>query len=232
MNYTLGLITYRRPHLKTQQVLEQLLAKSFKIKLYTLPFVLRKPRKPKFQHRPNPFQGIPPEEIARQHQLPIDICASDAEIDNQCDIYMVLGAGILSKTCLEGKRVLNVHPGIIPVCRGLDSFKWAIYHKRPLGNTLHYIDKEVDKGEVVSVLPTPVYASDTPESLARRHYALEIGMLVDFEHHLNKGHNPFEDLPSTPATRRMDAETEEEMLHRFRDYVEEQAFHLKSVRTD
>jgi phosphoribosylglycinamide formyltransferase-1 len=232
MNYTLGLITYDRPHLKTQQVLEQLLAKSFKTKLYTIPFVPRKPRKPKFQHRPKPFQGIPPEEIAKQHQLPLRACHSDTEIDNACDLYMVLGAGILSEECLEGKKVLNVHPGIIPISRGLDSFKWAIYHKRPLGNTLHYIDKEVDKGEVVSVLPTPVYPSDTPESLALRHYALEIGMLVDFERHLEEAHNPFEHLPSKPATRRMKPETEQEMLHRFKDYVEEQAYHSKALHAD
>ena len=232
MKSTLGIITYNKPHLKTQQVLEQLLAKSFKTKLYTIPFVPRKPRKPKFQHRPNPFQGVPPEEIAQQHHLPLRACHSDAEIDNACDLYMVLGAGILSEECLEGKKVLNVHPGIIPISRGLDSFKWAIYHKRPLGNTLHFIDKEVDKGEVVSVLPTPVYPSDTPESLARRHYALEIGMLVDFERHLEEAHNPFEHLPSEPATRRMKPETEQEMLHRFKDYVKEQAYDSKALHAD
>lgn len=232
MNYTLGLITYNLPHLKTQQVLEQLLAKSFKIKLYTIPFVPRKPRKPKFQHRPKPLQGIPPKEIAQQHHLPLCACNSDAEIDNTCDLYMVLGGGILSEACLEGKKVLNVHPGIIPISRGLDSFKWAIYHQRPLGNTLHFIDKEVDKGEVVSVLPTPVYPSDTPESLARRHYALEIGMLVDFERHMEEAHNPFEHLPSEPATRRMGSETEQEMLEKFHTYVQKQSRNAKIWATN
>ena len=39
-----------------------------------------------------------------------------------CDYYIVAGAGILSKECLKGKRVLNGHPGIIPLVKGLDAF--------------------------------------------------------------------------------------------------------------
>lgn len=57
-------------------------------------------------------------------------------------------------------------------------------------------------------------------------------MLVDFERHLEEAHNPFEHLPSEPATRRMKPETEQEMLHRFKDYVKEQAYDSKALHAD
>ena len=72
-----------------------------------------------------------------------------------------LGAGILSKECVENKKIINSHPGIIPASRGLDSFKWAIYENKPLGVSLHCIDKEVDSGEIISIIPTTVYKTET-----------------------------------------------------------------------
>ena len=84
--------------------------------------------------------------------------------------FIITGAIILDKEIIGNKKIINVHPGIIPTTRGLDSFKWAIYNLDPLGITLHYIDQRVDSGEVLRVFNTPVYLSDTLQTLARRHY--------------------------------------------------------------
>ena len=49
-----------------------------------------------------------------------------------------------------GKPIVNAHPGIIPLTRGLDSLKWAIYQNVPIGNTLHLIDNEVDQRDLTN----------------------------------------------------------------------------------
>ena len=50
------------------------------------------------------------------------------------DYCLITGAGILDKKIIGNKKILNIHPGIIPTTRGLDSFKWAIYNLNPLWN--------------------------------------------------------------------------------------------------
>ena len=63
---------------------------------------------------------------------------------------------------------LNVHlVSHFNTVRGLDAYSEAIYNGYPLGNSLHAIDKEVDK--VVLLKMTPIFESDTWYSLARRH---------------------------------------------------------------
>ena len=45
---------------------------------------------------------------------------------------------------------------IIPTSRGLDSFKWALYSGDQLGITIHEISNQVDKGDIVKIIKTPV----------------------------------------------------------------------------
>jgi len=106
----------------------------------------------------------------------------------------------------------------------LDAFKWAIYYKRPLGITLHYIDEEADKGEIISIRKTNVYMTDSLETLARRHYENEIDMLSNFDKFLN---NPVFDvnhkkLSETEPTKRMPIDIEMQIARKFEEYKEKQ----------
>jgi phosphoribosylglycinamide formyltransferase 1 len=216
---SIGIITYQYPHLKTEQVLHQLLRKGFRLRIYALPFALRKQRKTLIAHRPDQALAVNSESIALQHQIPYVVCESDLDIDNSCDVYLILGAGILSPAFIEGKRVINCHPGIIPASRGLDSFKWALFEKKPLGITLHYIDEEVDGGEIITVLPTNVYKSDTITTLARRHYENEIYCSSHFYESLDNPQNQFVGIETGEPKRRMPRNTEEELVAQFADYI-------------
>lgn len=213
----IGVISYNTNHLKTEQVVLKLLHQ-YDIKIYALPFILRPSREVLFFHRPNQADGVHPEELCKYYGLEYVPVSKDSEIDNNCDIYLITGAGILSAECLRGKCVLNGHPGIIPAARGLDAFKWSIYHSLPLGVTLHYIDEHVDAGEIISVVQTPVFASDTLETLARRHYETEINLLSNFETHLNDPSNPWHSLPSRNSMRRMKYEQELALQDKFETY--------------
>lgn len=206
-----GLITYQYPHLKTEQVLERILSKGFKYTMYALPFKPRKAREVVFEHRPCQFVSILPAILAEKHDIPYVICDSDLDIKEGHDIYLVLGAGILSKECVENKKIINGHPGIIPASRGLDSFKWAIYEMKPLGITLHYIDAEVDAGEIIYISPTNVYKSDNLVTLSRRHYENEIDCMARFDELMKNPNNPFEGTKQGKARMRMPWRKEEEL---------------------
>lgn len=216
---TVGLITYHYPHLKTEQVLQRLLEKGYDFRMYALPFSARKPRETLLSHRPDQSIAVHPEVLAKKHGIPYTVCTDDTDIDDKCDVYLVLGAGVLSAECVTGKKIVNCHPGVIPASRGLDSFKWAIYEMKPLGITLHYIDAEVDAGEIISVTPTNIYTSDNLSILSRRHYENEIDFLSRFDEFLKSKKNPFSDIQVDIARMRMPLEIEAELESKFSEYV-------------
>ncbi len=221
----IGLITYQTNHLKTEQVFRRLIKKypPEVFTFYALPFVQRAKRTVLFPHRPEQSAGMDTAKLAKEYGVRYVICKSDTDISAGEDIYLILGAGILSAECVRGKKILNIHPGAIPVSRGLDAFKWAIYDGVPAGNTLHFIDAEVDAGETVALKATPLYEDDTFADFAARHYAREIDMMANFEEYLD---NPVNDLPNLPVGEprmRMKTETERELPEMFRRYKEKYA---------
>jgi len=158
--------------------------------------------------------------MAEKHMIPYINCENDTQIDNSCDVYLILGAGILSAKCVESKKIINCHPGIIPASRGLDSFKWTIYEMKPLGVTLHFINAQVDAGKIISVIPTNIYVSDSIITLARRHYENEIDVLSRFYYFIDNPINTFKNIEVGEARRRMPLGHERELAHRFSEYTE------------
>jgi phosphoribosylglycinamide formyltransferase-1 len=171
-----------------------------------------------FMHRPDQFKGMETSQIAQLYGIPFTECAADTDIPFGCDYYLITGAGILSKEAIKGKRIINCHPGIIPIIRGLDSFKWAVIENKPIGNTLHFIDENVDAGEIISVKQTPVYKNDTLSSFAERHYTNEIDMLANYNHHLQNPNNDFAEAEQGMAYRRMPIEIERNLESFFEEY--------------
>lgn len=213
----LGIISYNMPHVKTEQIVFNLFDR-YDMRVYALPYVPRNTRKVWFPHRPNQLAAAHPKELCRHYQIPFISVQKDTEIDNDCDFYLIAGAGILSAEFLNGKQVINAHPGVIPAVRGLDSFKWSIYNMLPLGITLHYIDKDVDAGDIISIIKTPVFLSDSLESLARCHYEQEIKILSEFEQNMRDPKNHFTEIPQREPTRRMKYEQELELTDKFKLY--------------
>ena len=216
----IGLITYQTNHLKTEQVFRKLIKKypAEVFTFYGLPFVQRAKRNVIFVHRPDQSLGMNTEQLAADFGCDYIKCTSDVEVRTGEDIYLILGAGILSGECIRGKKILNAHPGVIPISRGLDAFKWAIFCGDPVGNSLHFIDEAVDAGEIVTVKRTPVFRDDTLKSFAARHYELEIEMMANFEFHLNNPSNDFPDAPVGEPHMRMKSELEKNLEARFEEY--------------
>jgi phosphoribosylglycinamide formyltransferase-1 len=207
--------------LKTEQVIQRLLTQKHAFKIFAMPFMARPGRKKPalLNHRPNQAEAVAPEVLAKKHEIPYLACAGDGDIDDSCDLYLLLGGGLISPEGLRGKKIINAHPGIIPACRGLDAFKWAVHDLKPLGVTLHYIDENVDAGEIIAVAPTHVYITDSLATLARRHYENEINCLANYQEHLDRPGNPYPELETSESKRRMPLEKESALAGRFENYL-------------
>jgi phosphoribosylglycinamide formyltransferase-1 len=221
----IGLIGYDHAHLKTEQVLHRLLLKNqsgigprLEVKLLALPFTSRPMRKVLFAHRPGQEKSVPTRELAVRHRLDFVPCTYDS-IPDVADLYLIAGAGIFSASAIGEKKIFNAHPGIIPLARGLDAFKWSILAGVPLGVTLHTIDAEIDAGDVLAIVRTPVFPSDSLDTLARRHYELELDVLGEFLTFLEgKAKASLPVYPESPPRMRMPIDIENEMIAKFEEY--------------
>lgn len=72
------------------------------------------------------------------------------------------------------RRMLNIHPSLLPAFPGLDTHARAIAGGARLhGCTVHWVSDVMDAGPVVAQAAAPVLAGDTPEILAARVLAQE-----------------------------------------------------------
>lgn len=83
------------------------------------------------------------------------------------------------------KRVLNVHPSLIPSFCGKGMYGLRV-HEAALefgvkisGCTVHWVDNEYDHGPIILQRACEVLDSDTPESLQKRVFALECEALPE-----------------------------------------------------
>lgn len=97
--------------------------------------------------------------------------------ENQIGLVVLAGfMCILSEsfTSRWEKRIINVHPSLIPAFCGEGFFGLRV-HKAALekgvklsGATVHYVNHIPDGGEIILQKSVPVYKNDSPESLQKR----------------------------------------------------------------
>lgn len=72
------------------------------------------------------------------------------------------------------RGVLNLHPAFLPYNRGWHTPSWAILERTPMGATLHFMDVEVDAGDIVHQRQIDTSPGDTANSLYERVKRLEL----------------------------------------------------------
>lgn len=75
---------------------------------------------------------------------------------------------------LFSNGVINLHPSFLPYNRGAYPNVWSIIDGTPAGVTLHYIDEQIDTGDIIAQERVPVSLADTGETL---YYKLEASAL-------------------------------------------------------
>jgi len=66
-------------------------------------------------------------------------------------------------------RVVNIHPSLLPLYKGLDTHARAIAAgDAHAGCSVHVVTEELDGGEVLGQARVPILSDDTPDTLAAR----------------------------------------------------------------
>jgi phosphoribosylglycinamide formyltransferase-1 len=90
------------------------------------------------------------------------------------------------------KKIINIHPSILPAFRGLDAVKQAIEKKvKYTGCTIHYVDKGIDTGEIIDQRIVKVLKTDNEKKLAKKilkeEHILYIKVIETLEKEINNG---------------------------------------------
>ncbi len=132
-------------------------------------------------NRPN-ARGL---ERARELELPAE-CIPSAGLDREVYDRQVAArleeAGV-DLICLAGymrllsawfverfpRRVLNIHPSLLPSFPGLEAQRQALEHGvRYTGCTVHFVDEQLDAGPILAQAVVEALDDDTEESLSAR----------------------------------------------------------------
>ena len=91
-------------------------------------------------------------------------------------------------------KIINLHPSLLPSFVGLDAIRQA--HDRGVkvtGCTIHWVNEEVDGGEIIAQAPVRVMPGDTLELLAQKIHAAEHMVLPAVIRDLSLGVIPYPD---------------------------------------
>lgn len=101
-------------------------------------------------------------ERLRRHQVGLLVLAGYLKL---------VPAGVISE--YRG-RILNIHPALLPDFGGPGMYGLRVHEavlrsgRQVSGATVHLVDEEYDRGEILGQARVPVLPEDTPESLAAR----------------------------------------------------------------
>lgn len=125
---------------------------------------------------------------AQKHQIPVRIIPAEdpgffvKELPRQLDIWspdLIVLAGFLKKIPDKilkkyPRRIINIHPSLLPKYGGKGFYGQRV-HQAVLdagddisGCTVHYVNEEYDRGDIIRQERVDVLPGDTPETLAAR----------------------------------------------------------------
>jgi len=92
--------------------------------------------------------------------------------ERRVDLICLAGYMRLLSPCFVkafSRRILNIHPSLLPSFPGLDAQRQALEHGvKVTGCTVHFVDETLDGGPIIAQRVVPVLAGDTVETLSAR----------------------------------------------------------------
>jgi phosphoribosylglycinamide formyltransferase-1 len=110
------------------------------------------------------------------------------DLINFCDKHKtnwVILAGFLKKIPVElvqkyPNKIINLHPSLLPKFGGKGMYGMNVHtavveaKEQKSGISIHFVNEEFDKGEIISQFETELSSDETPESLAAKIHDLEM----------------------------------------------------------
>jgi|688.fasta_scaffold129129_3 folate-dependent phosphoribosylglycinamide formyltransferase PurN len=178
---------YNFPHKKTVDGILRLYLENYKINLiiFMNKIDLQNPKKiiattVKDISHPNPRI------LAKKFKIPYKIMQHDSKKcirilkESKFDLGIILGARILVPEVINTFKIgiLNLHPGILPENRGLDTCQYAVLNNWPQGATAHLIDRKMDKGKIILKKKINIYSEDNIKDFYSRIQNLELSLMI------------------------------------------------------
>ena len=184
----IDLLTYDCPHRKTSDILFELIVNGYNInRVYAAPLIDLGLKPDIVKMSANACYNIHTGEICAKFKIPY-IVKPHADIEGG-NLGIIGGARILPDHVIQKYSIgiINIHPGLLPNNRGLDNIKWALYHDMPQGLTVHFIDKYVDRGQIILKKKVPVYDDDKIYHIHQRLVSMQPKVLIDALNILERG---------------------------------------------
>lgn len=128
--------------------------------------------------------GIPTHVLDhREFENSCELCLALKECVNRYTPGLVVLAGFMrildSKFVTHfAKRLINVHPSLLPKYPGLHTHRRVLEHGDPIhGASVHFVTEDLDAGPVIIQGRVDVGPSDTPDSLQQKVHKLEHAIL-------------------------------------------------------
>ena len=224
-----GIFGYNFPHWKTQQTILNLVISGRR------PDVVFAADKVKLSHYQSKIRIAPqglhlwhPKKIAEHFGIPYHVVTHNSEEtalmvkEYDLDIGVISGARILKPIAFENFHigVINMHPGILPENRGLDTIKWAIINDLPQGASVHIIDRNIDRGQLICKSQIEIYSDDTLVDIQIRVQNKEQELLLkSLEIIEDKGESNFPKLGVGNYNSSVPEDVESTLMARFSEYV-------------
>jgi phosphoribosylglycinamide formyltransferase 1 len=72
------------------------------------------------------------------------------------------------------RRIINIHPSLLPKFPGLEAWKQALVAGETVtGCTVHYVDEQIDHGQILGQKEVKIWPNDTAETLHARIQVVE-----------------------------------------------------------
>ena len=112
--------------------------------------------------------------FAKRHEIPF-VSVGDHNDDDGIaaleamapDVVAFTGGGIIRQRLIDvaGRGIFNTHMGPLPQYRGMDVVEWPLLEAGDasprLGVTLHFMDKGIDTGPILTLGDVPIHALST-----------------------------------------------------------------------
>ena len=182
--FKIVLFAYNFPHRKTVDFIKKINDIGVSISLILAADFVQI-NKPKSVFNYKKLKSILPEELAATYKIPYYVVKHNS-LDAQrllkqyaINFGIISGSRILTKEIISLVRygILNFHPGILPMIRGLDSILWSIHKEQAIGVTVHLINEYIDAGLLVQKKKIIINKNDDLQSLCEKNYQLQLDLI-------------------------------------------------------
>ena len=133
---------------------------------------------------------------------------------------IVAGARIINKSVIDKFKIgiLNIHRGLLPENRGLDTIKWAVLKNLKQGITAHLINEKIDLGFMILKKEIKIFQDDSLIAINERLQNAELELLIKSIYKLKFKKNFIKINDKKKSQSTMPKNLEKKMIKKFEKY--------------